>query len=283
MKHSPPRTTPKQSCTNCIPASRAARKSWKRCKPPFAKAKHEPPSGRPRWHRSLRDRRNCETQTQQESALRASIATLAESEARAAKTEAWQNEQLASLAGLVSAAQQELTDAEDLLIQTQQWTERSRKARERLDTLEPGSLDERNCRNEIDIVSAGLRQLLNKLAVLKTQPSVIASIRLEKPASTSAPVSMDQTSDEEPSESETALQGRLAKLREAAMREESRIEFLKDERERLEKIARARSVADPAVREQEDKLRFKNRFLKPRHASNAPPPKSKITAKRLPR
>ena len=40
------------------------------------------------------------------------------------------------------------------------------------------------------------------------------------------------------------------------MREETRIEFLKEERERLEKIARTRPVADPAVREQEDKLRL---------------------------
>lgn len=194
------------------------------------------------------------TQAQQESNLRASIATLAESEARAIKTEAWQNEQLANLAGLVSAAQQELTDAEDLLIQTQQWTERFRKARERLDNLEAGSLEERNCRNEIDIVGAGLRQLLNKLAVLKTQPSVIASIRLPKAESTSAPVSTSAPAAEEPSESETALQARLAKLRETALREESRIEFLKEERERLETIARTRAVADPAVREQEDKL-----------------------------
>jgi chromosome segregation ATPase len=192
--------------------------------------------------------------TQKENDLRASIASLAESEARAVKTEAWQNEQLANLAGLVSAAQQELTDAEDLLIQTQQWTDRFRKARERLDNLEAGSLDERNCRNEIDIVGAGLRQLLNKLAVLKTQPSVIASIRLPKPESTSAPVSTSKLATEEPSESETALQARLAKLRETALREESRIEFLKEESERLETIARTRAVADPAVREQEDKL-----------------------------
>jgi chromosome segregation ATPase len=40
------------------------------------------------------------------------------------------------------------------------------------------------------------------------------------------------------------------------MREENRIDFLKDERERLEKIARARPTLDPAVSEQEDKLRL---------------------------
>jgi septal ring factor EnvC (AmiA/AmiB activator) len=40
------------------------------------------------------------------------------------------------------------------------------------------------------------------------------------------------------------------------MREESRIEFLKDERECLENIARSRPTIDPAVSEQEDKLRL---------------------------
>jgi chromosome segregation ATPase len=196
-------------------------------------------------------------QEEKENELRTSIAALTESEARAVKSEAWQKEQLTSLAGLVHAVQQELTDAEDILTQTQQWTERSRKARERLDSLEAGSLEERNCRNEIDIVSAGLRQLLNRLSTLRTQPSVIASIRAEKAESTLAPVfTSPPSSQEEPSESETALAGRLAKLREAAMREESRIEFLKDERERLEKIARARPTIDPAVSEQEDKLRL---------------------------
>jgi chromosome segregation ATPase len=152
--------------------------------------------------------------------------------------------------------QQELTDAEDILTQTQQWTERSRKARERLDSLEAGSLEERNCRNEMDIVSAGLRQLLNRLSTLRTQPSVIASIRAEKAGSTLAPVFTSPPSPQESSESETVLTGRLAKLREAAMREESRIQFLKDERERLEKIARARPTIDPAVSEQQDKLRL---------------------------
>jgi chromosome segregation ATPase len=196
-------------------------------------------------------------QEEKEDDLRTSIAALTESEARAVKSEAWQKEQLTSLAGLVHAVQQELTDAEDILTQTQQWTERSRKARERLDSLEAGSLEERNCRNEIDIVSAGLRQLLNRLSTLRTQPSVIAAIQAEKAESTLAPVfTAPRSQQEEHSESETALAGRLAKLREAAMREESRIEFLKDERECLENIARSRPTIDPAVSEQEDKLRL---------------------------
>jgi chromosome segregation ATPase len=55
---------------------------------------------------------------------------------------------------------------------------------------------------------------------------------------------------------EAALNARLNRLRETMQREESRLEFLRQERERQELRSRTRPAIDPALREQESKIRL---------------------------
>lgn len=55
---------------------------------------------------------------------------------------------------------------------------------------------------------------------------------------------------------DAVLNARLNRLRETIQREEKRLEFLQQERARQETRARTRPVVDPAVRDQEAKLRL---------------------------
>jgi chromosome segregation ATPase len=106
----------------------------------------------------------------------------------------------------------------------------------RLNGLPPDTLEARNLRNEIEMAMAGLRHLLSCVPQGRA-----LSVATQSSSGTGL---------------EAALNARLNRLRETMQREESRLEFLRQERERQELRSRTRPAIDPALREQESKIRL---------------------------
>ncbi|HBJ87449.1 MAG TPA: hypothetical protein DDZ88_27050 [Verrucomicrobiales bacterium] len=138
-----------------------------------------------------------------------------------------------------AAVRQELAELEARLLPLRDWKERMDQCNMRLAPLPPDSLEARNLRNEIEMAMAGLRHLLSCV-----------------PQGRARSMSAPQSASASGTGLEAALNARLNRLRETMQREESRLEFLRQERERQELRARTRPAIDPALREQESKIRL---------------------------
>jgi chromosome segregation ATPase len=135
-----------------------------------------------------------------------------------------------------AAVRLELAELETRLIPLRDWKERMDQCQARLTGLPPDSLEARNLRNEIEMAMAGLRHLLSCV-----------------PQSRARSMSSQSSSG---TGLEAALNTRLNRLRETMQREESRLDFLRQERERQELRSRTRPAIAPALRDQESKIRL---------------------------
>ncbi len=135
-----------------------------------------------------------------------------------------------------AAVRLELAELETRLIPLRDWKERMDQCQARLTGLPPDSLEARNLRNEIEMAMAGLRHLLSCV-----------------PQSRARSMSSQSSSG---TGLEAALNARLNRLRETMQREESRLDFLRQERERQELRSRTRPAIAPALRDQESKIRL---------------------------
>lgn len=111
----------------------------------------------------------------------------------------------------------------------------------------PDSLEARNARNEIDMAMATLRYLLSNAGASRARSHL--AVACAQPGNSGA----DPGTPAHEQDSIT-LGLRQSRVRESIQREEARLEFLRQERERQELRSRTHRGVDPALKEQNKKL-----------------------------
>lgn len=158
-----------------------------------------------------------------------------------------------------SRAEKELAELNGQLLPLRDWKTTMDELQARLAALPSDSLEARNVRNEIEMAMATLRYLLSnagasraraQLAMSRPRPTAQETEQIEAQSSPST----NSASEGGSSQDTISLNSKLRQLRETVQREEARIEFLNQERERLEQQGRIQRTGDPALRDKNRKL-----------------------------
>ncbi len=156
----------------------------------------------------------------------------------------------------LGATAQELAELEGQLLPLRDWKTKMDALQEHLSSLDSDSLESRNVRNEIEMAMATLRYLLSNAGASRAR----AQLAMSRPQAQPTQI-VDQSGTEatptmtglQPPDS-VSMNSRLSRLRESIQREEARLQFLNQERERQEQRNRLQRNADPALKEQNRKL-----------------------------
>jgi hypothetical protein len=150
--------------------------------------------------------------------------------------------------------EQELSELEAQLLPLRDWKTNMDQFQAILASSPADSLEARNARNDIDMAMATLRYLLSNAGANRAR-SHLAIARAQAPSQSMdhSAVSESQADGQLPQDSIT-MGLRQGRVRESIQREEARLEFLRQERERQELRNRTHRTVDPALKEQNKKL-----------------------------